>query len=97
MKLKKLLSMLIPAAVLGLFATGAFAGATGTEFQTLYQWLYDVVTGYGGRALAFGFLIVGLLLGIMRGSLMMGLGGVGAAIFLFYLPTVMNSILSAVI
>lgn len=33
-------------------AGGAMAGTTGTEFQSLYTWINNVVTGYFGRAVA---------------------------------------------
>ena len=40
------------AVVLFLLAGSALAGTTGTEFQALYTWTNDVVTGYFGRAVA---------------------------------------------
>jgi hypothetical protein len=42
----------VVAVALSLLAGGALAGTTGTEFQALYTWVNDVVTGYFGRAVA---------------------------------------------
>lgn len=99
-KLMKLLPFLI--LMLGLFAADVAsasggAGTTGVEFQTLYQWMHDIVTGYGGRAMAFAFLIGGVIMGAARQSPILAIGGVVAAIFMFYLPTVIDGIFTAVI
>lgn len=99
-KLMKMLPFI--ALVMGLFAVdAAFAagggGTTGTEFQTLYTWMRDIVTGYGGRAMAFAFLIGGVIMGAARQSPILAIGGVVAAIFMFYLPTVIDGIFTAVI
>ena len=40
------------AIVLALGATSAFAGTTGTEFQTMYTTLLNWATGYLGKAIA---------------------------------------------
>ncbi len=100
MKLKSSMKMLL-VVMLGLFATGAYAstggGATGAEWLPLYTMLFDTITGYGGRAIAFAFLIGGVLFGVAKQSPMLAIGGVIAAIFLFYLPTIINNIFTAVI
>lgn len=91
----------ILALLMGLLATGAYAstggGATATEWLPLYNMLRDTVTGYGGRSLAFAFLIGGVLFGVARQSPILAIGGVVAAIFLFYLPTIIDGIFTAVV
>ena len=57
------------AIVLALGATSAFAGTTGTEFQTMYTTLLNWATGY---------------LGVF-------------ALFMVYVPTIIDSIMTATI
>ena len=75
----------------------AFAGTTGEEFQTLYELANDWATGYLGRAIALIFLLVGLGVGVLRGSLIGAVGCLGAAMCLLIAPTVIEGILTAVI
>lgn len=96
MKLKKSHLVL---AFLALFAVAgtAAAGTTGAEFQNLYTWMNNVVTGYGGRAVSLAAIGLGALWSLGRGSPIPILGGVGSAIFLQYTPTIVTGILTATI
>lgn len=92
--MKKNLSLIV---VLGLMSASAFAGTTGTEFQELYELVHDWATGYLGRAIALIFLLVGLGMGIVRGSIMGAVGCLAAAMCLLIAPSVVEGILTAVI
>jgi conjugal transfer pilus assembly protein TraA len=78
-------------------SSGAMAGTTGTEFQNLYTWTNDVVTGYFGKAVSIAAVGIGALLSIARVNPIPILSGVGFAIFLQYTPTIITGILSATV
>ena len=88
---------LISALILGAIAGSAFAGTTGTEFQDLYTWINNVVTGYFGRAVSVAAVGIGALMSIARVNPIPILAGVGFAIFLQYTPTIITGILSATV
>lgn len=92
--MKKNLSLLF---TLGLASSVAFAGQTGTEFQDLYDLVHDWATGYLGRAIALIFLLVGLGVGIVRGSVMGAVGCLAAAMCLLIASSVFEGILTTVI
>ena len=92
--MKKSLPLLL---VLGLTSSAVFAANTGTEFSQLYDMVYKWATGYLGRAIALIFLLVGLGIGIIRGSIMGAVGCVAAAICLVVAPSVVEGILTALI
>ena len=80
-----------------LLPTFAFAGTTGTEFMAFYTWINGVATGYGGRAISIGAVIIGALLSMAKNNPIPILSGVGFAIFLQYAPTIITGVLSATI
>ena len=75
----------------------AVAGTTGTEFLALYTWINGIATGYGGRAIAIASVVIGALLSVAKGNPIPILVGVGFAIFLQYVPTIVNGIMTATI
>ena len=85
------------AVALAVMAGSAFAGTTGEEFQNLYSWINNVVTGYFGRAVSVAAVGIGAILSIARVNPIPILAGVGFAIFLQYTPTIITGILTAVI
>lgn len=87
----------IVAVALSIMAGSALAGTTGTEFQSLYTWINDVVTGYFGRAVSVAAVGIGAIMSIARVNPIPILAGVGFAIFLQYTPTIITGILSATI
>ena len=87
----------LAAAALFLIAGSAFAGTTGTEFQDLYKWINDVVTGYFGKAVAVAAVGVGAIMSIARANPIPILSGVGFAVFEQYTPKIIAGILSATI
>ena len=92
--LKKHLPLLL---VLGLSSSAALAAQTGAEFSQLYDLFYKWATGYFGRAIALIFLLVGVGVGIIRGSIMGAVGGVAAAMCLLVAPSVVEGSLTAII
>lgn len=85
------------AVFLFLLAGSALAGTTGTEFQALYTWTNDVVTGYFGRAVAVAAVGLGAIISIARVNPIPILSGAGFAIFLQYTPTIITGILTATV
>ena len=73
------------------------AGTTGTEFQTMYTTLLNWVTGFLGKSIAIAAFILGAGIGIARSSPIPALAGVVFALFMVYVPTIIDSIMTAVI
>ncbi len=82
---------------LALLAGSALAGTTGTEFQTIYTTLLNWATGFLGKSIAIAAFILGAGIGIARSSPIPALVGVVFALFMVYVPTVIDSIMTAVI
>ena len=85
------------ALILVLGATSAFAGTTGAEFQTMYTTLLNWATGYLGKAIALAAFILGAGIGVARSSPIPALAGVVFALFMVYVPTIIDSIMTATI
>ena len=84
-------------AVLLLAAGSALAGTTGTEFQSLYTTLLNWVSGYLGKSIAMAAFILGAGIGIARSSPIPALVGVVFALFMIYVPTIIDGIMTAVV
>lgn len=78
-----------------LLPIAAFAATTGAEFLAIYNWISGIVSGYGGKAVAIAAIAVGALLSLGKSNPMPILAGIGFAIFLAYLPGVVNGMLTA--
>ena len=85
------------ALLLALGATSALAGTTGTEFQTMYTTMLNWATGYLGKAIAVAAFILGAGIGVARSSPIPALAGVVFALFMVYVPTIIDSIMTATI
>ena len=85
------------ALVLALLAGSALAGTTGTEFQTIYATLLNWATGFLGKSIAIAAFILGAGIGGARSSPIPALVGVVFALFMVYVPTIIDSIMTAVI
>jgi len=83
--------------LLALVSVSAYAGTTGAEFQTLYQTLLDWISGYLGKSIAIAGFILGAGMGIARSTPIPALIGVVFALFMIYIPTIIDSIMTAVI
>jgi conjugal transfer pilus assembly protein TraA len=90
-------STVILTLVLMLAGGSALAGTTGTEFQTMYTTLLNWATGFLGKSIALAAFILGAGIGIARSSPIPALAGVVFALFMVYVPTIIDSIMTAVI
>ena len=90
-----------PVAFLAIFlalgASSAFAGTTGAEFQTMYTTLLNWATGYLGKAIAVAAFILGAGIGVARSSPIPALAGVVFALFMVYVPNIIDSIMTATV
>ncbi len=82
---------------LALLAGSALAGTTGTEFQTIYSTLLNWATGFLGKSIAIAAFILGAGIGVARSSPIPALVGVVFALFMVYVPSIIDSIMTAVI
>lgn len=84
-------------AVLGALSPAAFAGTTGTEFQSLFNLVNNWATGYLGKTLAIASFIIGALVGFAKSTAMPALVGVVFAVMFAILPGIIVGIVTAVI
>jgi conjugal transfer pilus assembly protein TraA len=100
MQTSRPMTLLVPLALtlaLTLSAGSAFAGTTGTEFQSMYTTLLNWATGYLGKAIAIAAFILGAGIGVARSSPIPALVGVVFALFMIYVPTIIDSIMTATV
>jgi conjugal transfer pilus assembly protein TraA len=71
------------------------AGAGGTELQGAYDMLTGWMTGILGRIIAITFIVVGLVAGVMRQSIMGFVVGIAAGLGVFVAPDIIDSIVTA--
>lgn len=68
------------------------AEIAGTAFDSLYETLNAWATGSLGKSLALVFLLVGLGLGVIRGSIIGAITCIAAALSLMIAPTIIRAI-----
>ena len=73
----------------------ALAGAGGLEFQDTYDMLVGWMTGMLGRIIAITFIIVGLVAGVMRQSIMGFVVGIAAGLGVFVAPDIIDNVVAA--
>lgn len=99
--LRKLLSVktaLLVAAVSSVaLAPEAMAGTGGTEFDDIYTLLVGWTQGTLGKIIALGMFMVGLSAGIVNQSIVSVVIGIGGALALYYSPTVISGVVSALV
>ncbi len=95
---KNLLLMLL--VMTAFYATAAVAG-TGTsgasEFQGIYDQVYEWTTGYLGMTIALFAFLLGLGVGVARQSPIPAISGVVFALFVAFGPEIIEGIATAVI
>lgn len=64
--------------------------ANGAEFQDLYTMVHDWSTGYLGKTIAVTFLLVGLGMGVVRGSVIAAVAAIAASVALVMLPKIVD-------
>jgi len=78
------------------FLSGALqAGSGGTEFDPLWTTLKDWAQGSLGKVIVGAMILVGVIGGIARQSIMAFAVGLGGGIGLYYAPNIVESIMSA--
>lgn len=73
----------------------AFAGSTDTTFDSVYTQAVNWTQGSLGRLITLVFILVGLIGGIARQSLIAFAVGVGGGIGLYNAPSIVASLFSA--
>ena len=95
--IRKVVSGTAVAVVLALLAGSAIAGTTGTEFQSIYTTLLNWASGFLGKSIAIAAFILGAGVGLARSSPIPALVGIVFALFMVYVPTIIDGIMTAVI
>lgn len=94
-QLKMTAAVVIFGSLIAVAAPDVLAGAGGSEFDDVWTQVKDWTQGTLGRIAAGGMVLVGIIGGISRQSLMPFATGVGGAMGLYNSPTVIESIMSA--
>lgn len=71
------------------------AGTGGDEFATIWDTLVDWIEGTLGRIITAAIVIVGIVAGIVRQSLMAFAIGIGGGMGLYNSPTIIEELFSA--
>lgn len=93
---KKLIKFSLCAMLL-IYANDALAGTGGSEFNEVWETLKGWIQGILGRIICGIMILVGIIAGVARQSLTAFALGIGGAIGLYNVPTVLESVLSATI
>jgi len=83
------------AAMLAAVAVSAHAGGGGSEFDEVWTTVKDWTQGTLGRIIAGSLILVGIVGGIARQSLMAFAIGIGGGMGLYNSPTIVESIMGA--
>ncbi|QCF28137.1 TraA (plasmid) [Hydrocarboniclastica marina] len=75
----------------------AMAGTGGTAFEDVWIWLKENIEGTLGRIICGAIVVVGIVAGIARQSLISFAIGIGGGMGLYNTPTIIESIVSAMI
>jgi conjugal transfer pilus assembly protein TraA len=79
-----------------LAAAGEGTGdTTGTEFLVVYELLTGWMTGLLGKIVAVSFILVGLVAGVMRQSIMGFVVGVAAGVGMLVAPNIIDTLFTA--
>ena len=73
----------------------ALAGAGGVEFNDIYVTLTGWMTGLLGRVIAVTMIIVGIVAGVARQSIMGFVMGIAAGLGMFTAPGIIDAVVSA--
>lgn len=93
---KQILFFIALMAVMFLVAANtSHAGAGGLEFEEIWETLKDWTQGTLGRIIAGAMILIGIIGGIARQSLIAFALGIGGGIGLYNAPSIIESILSA--
>lgn len=73
----------------------AMAGTGGTEFEQIWGTLQDWIEGTLGRIIAAAIVVVGIVAGIVRQSLIAFAIGIGGGMGLYNTPAIIEEIMGA--
>jgi conjugal transfer pilus assembly protein TraA len=82
-------------ALLALAPLAVIAGTGGTEFEPIWTQLTEWTQGILGRVIAGAMVLVGIIAGVVRQSLMAFAVGIGGAVGLYNAPTIIDNVMSA--
>lgn len=71
------------------------ASAGSDEFSPLWELVSAMCQGYLGKSIAVCFLLVGLAMGVIRGSVIAAVSSISAGISLLLAPTIIDAMFSA--
>lgn len=78
-----------------LASASAFAGGGGDDFMPVWQELSDWTQGYLGQVIAGAMILVGVIAGIARQSLMAFAIGIAAGLGLSFAPDIIEGLMGA--
>ena len=73
------------------------AGTGGTEFNSAYTTLVDWLQGDLGRLIAAALLVVGLVMGVVRQSIMAAVPAIACGLVATVAPTIIGAVVTPVI
>jgi len=74
-----------------------FAGTGGAEFNSAYTTLTSWLQGDLGRLIAAALLVVGLVMGVVRQSIMAAVPAIACGLVATVAPTIIGAVVTAVI
>lgn len=92
---ERIIFFTVISALLFLMMNSAVAGGGGDEFDEVWDTLEDWTTGTLGKIIAGAMILVGIIGGVARQSLMAFAVGISGAMGLNYAPEIVSSIMSA--
>ena len=93
--LQSALVLVLALIVLSLASDPTYAATAGEEFSDLYTLLKGWCTGYLGKSNAISFILVGLGMGIIRGSIVAAVVCIASAVALLMAPSVIDALFVA--
>lgn len=75
----------------------SFAGTGGAEFNTAYTTITNWLQGDLGRLIAAALLVVGLVMGVVRQSIMAAVPAIACGLVATVAPTIIGAVVTAVI
>lgn len=81
--------------VIGFMPDQAHAGTGGTEFASVWTTLSDWMQGILGKVATGAMILVGIIAGVVRQSLMSFAVGIGGGVGLYNAPTIIDNVLTA--
>ncbi len=97
-RVRRITAALCLAVAIGLLASAAtevFAATRGSEFNDVYDLVKAWATGGLGKTISISFLLVGLAIGILRGSVVSAVSCLAACVALLLGPAIIDSLFGA--